>query len=99
MKSKPMSSRQKRAKKAQLIDKFGLCCYWCRCGFTVDKLTLDHLMPRSLGGSNSLENLRLACRPCNSSRGNSLYPPPQFRSCIYIEKVVVNTGDQGKDGA
>ncbi|MCY7274406.1 MAG: HNH endonuclease [Phormidesmis sp. CAN_BIN44] len=55
----------------------GSQCWWCRCYLPSEKLTLDHLRPRSRGGSNSLENLRLACLSCNRSRGNSPYPPQQ----------------------
>ncbi|WP_083637061.1 HNH endonuclease [Leptolyngbya sp. 'hensonii'] len=51
-------------------------------------MILDHLKPKSRVGSNSLENLRLACLPCNNSRGNSLYPPRQSRSCT--NQVLVN---------
>lgn len=72
-----MTPKQKRSKKSQLADEYGLCCWWCECSLPPDKLTLDHLKPRSKGGSNSLENLRLACVSCNQSRGNSLYPPRQ----------------------
>ncbi|MFJ4974903.1 HNH endonuclease signature motif containing protein [Streptomyces coeruleorubidus] len=32
--------------------------------------TADHIIPLSLGGSNESSNLRPACGPCNSSRGN-----------------------------
>lgn len=31
--------------------------------------TIDHLIPRSRGGDNSLDNLRPAHKRCNSSRG------------------------------
>ena len=41
------------------------CVY---CGARSD-LTLDHVVPLSKGGSNELENLATACRPCNSSKG------------------------------
>lgn len=34
--------------------------------------TLDHIHPRSLGGSDDLVNLRLACRQCNVLRGNNV---------------------------
>jgi len=70
-----MNPKQKRAKKAQLVDEFGSRCWWCGCDLPEKDLTLDHLKPKSRGGSNSLENLRLSCVSCNRSRGNSLYPP------------------------
>lgn len=38
------------------------------CG-TVDALTLDHVLPYSLGGPDTVENLRVLCRPCNSRKG------------------------------
>ena len=45
---------------------------WCTwCGTTVD-LTVDHVLPLSMGGSNELENLRVLCRPCNSARKQQL---------------------------
>lgn len=38
------------------------------CGATQD-LTLDHIYPWSLGGKDTVDNLRLLCRSCNSSKG------------------------------
>lgn len=32
--------------------------------------TLDHLQPKSKGGSDYNENLRMCCQPCNTGRGN-----------------------------
>lgn len=87
-----MNPRQKRARKNQLIREFGLRCWWCGCELPEEKLTLDHLMPRSRGGSHALENLRLAGFPCNNSRGNSLYPPPASRSCARVYRILVNQG-------
>lgn len=43
--------------------------YRCvECAATED-LTLDHIYPWSLGGSDDPHNLRTLCRPCNSSKG------------------------------
>lgn len=46
--------------------------------------TLDHLLPRSLGGTDDLENLAPAHKSCNSSRGampldkwRELHPLPE----------------------
>jgi 5-methylcytosine-specific restriction endonuclease McrA len=33
-------------------------------------LTLDHVVPRSLGGETVWENVVTACRPCNQRKGN-----------------------------
>lgn len=41
------------------------CCY---CGGRAT-LSLDHLIPRRLGGADSGDNIVWACRPCNSSKG------------------------------
>jgi hypothetical protein len=49
----------------------GLACAYC--GATVEdgaKLTLDHLVAYSNGGSNAPSNLVTSCARCNSSRGN-----------------------------
>ena len=43
---------------------------WCvQCGRTSD-LTVDHIRPRSRGGTNDRSNLQVLCRSCNSSKGN-----------------------------
>lgn len=42
------------------------CSY---CGAT-DSLSLDHILPRHYGGEDSGDNLVLACKTCNSSKGD-----------------------------
>lgn len=37
---------------------------------TTDSLTVDHIRPLSLGGTDELENLRFLCRPHNSAKGD-----------------------------
>jgi 5-methylcytosine-specific restriction endonuclease McrA len=46
-------------------------CYYCGC--TVgDTYHVDHVVPLSRGGSNGPENLVIACKACNLSKGNKL---------------------------
>lgn len=49
----------------------GLACVYCLMTLANGaKLTLDHLVPRKLGGTNAACNLVTACSICNSSRGH-----------------------------
>ncbi len=43
-----------------------LCQY---CGQKTDELTIDHIIPRSKGGSHSWNNLITACPKCNIKKG------------------------------
>jgi 5-methylcytosine-specific restriction endonuclease McrA len=45
-------------------------CHYCSIHFgRTPQRTVDHLVPIANGGSNSLENLVLACWPCNKHKG------------------------------
>lgn len=37
-------------------------------------MTRDHIIPKSLGGRDCVENLRPACGPCNEHRSNDVSP-------------------------
>ncbi|GJL52947.1 MAG: hypothetical protein NPIRA02_00790 [Nitrospirales bacterium] len=51
-----------------LLEKWNRICAYCR---TTDvPLEIEHLIPRSRGGSNRVSNLTLACTPCNQRKGN-----------------------------
>ena len=40
------------------------------CGYRGDKLSLDHVIPRSRGGQDTWENVTTACIRCNVRKGN-----------------------------
>jgi len=51
-----------------LLEKFNRCCVYC--GATDTRLEVEHVKPRSLGGSDRVSNLAIACRPCNQAKGS-----------------------------
>jgi len=51
-----------------LLEKWGRQCTYCEAENI--GLDIDHIIARSKGGSNRVNNLTLACRPCNQSKGN-----------------------------
>ena len=51
-----------------LLDKGGRTCAYCQAKDV--PLEIDHIHPRSLGGSDRVSNLTLSCRACNQKKGN-----------------------------
>lgn len=44
--------------------------YTCQyCGVRTSHLTIDHVIPRSRGGSHTWDNVVAACQPCNHRKG------------------------------
>ena len=51
-----------------LLEKFNRTCVYCRAKNV--PIEIDHIVPKSKGGSNRVSNLTLACRPCNQTKGS-----------------------------
>ncbi len=51
-----------------LLTKFNRTCQYC--GATDKPFEVDHIHPRSKGGSDRVSNLTLACHDCNQAKGN-----------------------------
>lgn len=56
----------------QVIARDGPICRYCGALliFIHTLITIDHVIPQSLGGENSFENLVVSCSPCNTAKGN-----------------------------
>jgi hypothetical protein len=46
-------------------------CQYCAKKLTPSQITIDHIIPRSLGGINSYTNCVVSCQECNSKKGNN----------------------------
>ncbi len=51
-----------------LLEKWGRKCAYCEKENT--PLEVEHIVPKSRGGSNRVSNLTLSCRDCNQKKGN-----------------------------
>src|SRR5713101_1924357 len=63
-----MSERHIPAEMRRLVaDRGQHCCAYCRtqARYSADSCTVDHIIPRSLAGSTTADNLALCCHGCN----------------------------------
>ncbi len=60
-------------------------CQYCANYFPTDKLTMDHVLPKSRGGKNTWENLVTACMKCNQKKGSRT---PKESGMIPLKKPV-----------
>jgi hypothetical protein len=68
----------------------GLCCAYCGAAMEMGDalLTLDHVTPQELGGSNKETNLVTCCKSCNSSKQDK--PVKAFLACLAERGVDVS---------
>ena len=52
------------------------------------QLTIDHIVPKSLGGTNNIENYQTLCYDCNQEKGHWLLTPKQLNSIIELKKIL-----------
>lgn len=48
-----------------------LLCSYCKGRFDRDKLSLDHVIPKSAGGTDAVFNLVISCKSCNNKKGGA----------------------------
>jgi hypothetical protein len=56
----------------QVYARDGFRCVYCGRGGRSLRLTIDHVYPVALGGTNDIANLVTACRACNLTKGARL---------------------------
>ena len=60
------------SKRAKVIARDDSTCYLCKRRLEYDEITIDHVTPTIRGGTDAIENLKVACSNCNSVKGNRL---------------------------
>lgn len=83
-----MSGGLGRKMKHKLRDRHGDNCHWCGKPMCFDtnedplSASIEHIIPKSDGGTNKQANLRLAHRRCNEDR--SVPTPRRVHSPFYV---------------
>ncbi len=67
--AKKAGSETDGVKYSHIIERDGLWCYLCSSSISKSAVTIDHIEPLVSGGSHTEENLAVACKFCNSSKG------------------------------
>lgn len=64
--------RRPQPTRKNILTRDGFRCMYCGKRFESSRLTLDHIIPRSRGGSSLWENLVACCGPDNHRKGHQL---------------------------
>lgn len=75
------SYRQLRIK---MLKRQAFLCAYCGCSLEGKAANIEHILPVRIGGTNKIDNLVMACQPCNKRKGNKLYHK-KTRLKIYTE--------------
>lgn len=64
------SSEARRKWRQSIKEEWDYQCAYCGSD---ENLTLDHITPRSKGGSDRVTNVLCACEKCNKSKGHQMW--------------------------
>lgn len=80
-----------------LLEKWGRKCAYCDAENT--PFEIDHIHPRSKGGSDRVSNLTIACHDCNQAKGNM--PVEQFlaKHPERVQKILAQANVPLRDAA
>lgn len=69
-----------------IYEHYGHRCCYCAKRLPASELNLDHVVPRSRGGTTDWSNIVTACIPCNLRKGNRLPSEARMRLKVPISK-------------
>lgn len=69
-KKRPLKTKNGRINVSSLL-KYGFKEVCVCCGVR-NKLTVDHIIPKSRGGTDDVNNLQILCGKCNQIKGNKI---------------------------
>lgn len=91
IRSKYGPSQAKKALRRYLFDRQHHMCFYCgKFAPNPQYLTIDHIYPKSKGGSEGVGNLALVCWLCNQTKGGEVVPYVPFSNVMSITRFVID---------
>ena len=66
----PVRPRRVKLTNSAIFKRDNRVCQYCGIKCSTDVISIDHIIPKSLGGKNTWRNLVTACKPCNNKKGD-----------------------------
>ena len=85
-----MSKQVSQARRAKVLKRDGKCLVCCASS-AEKQLTVDHIVPKAMGGSNDISNLQTLCTSCNQKKGGTLQLTI-WKRFIYLFHIEENIG-------
>lgn len=89
------AGKDRKRRRNKLYQEQDGLCHWCKKDMRddvpedhPDRVTLDHVMPISKGGTNDLSNLVAACFACNQERKNVPPEIPQDTVKVFLGEIM-----------
>ena len=79
-----------------LLEKWGRKCTYCQV--TDIRLEIDHIIPKSSGGTNAVDNLTICCRRCNEKKGKQSLQE-FLKDSVHIQRILSSSKRSLKDAA
>ena len=80
----------KQSKKIVIWEKYNYHCSYCGCELTYLNRTIDHIIPKIYGGTNSYKNLFPSCKKCNESKSDRSIEEYRNFLAIKINEIFIS---------
>lgn len=75
-----MNSRNWKELRQKVWERDGGMCQWCWRPVHQSVASLDHIIPKSHGGTNAMDNLQIMHKKCNQEKADR--PMPQYEVLV-----------------
>lgn len=77
-----MTKHEKQRIRNEVLERDDYICQYCGAELDEETATVDHVIPKSKGGSSYPDNMVCSCQQCNLEKGNMM--PEKFQAEVKI---------------